>query len=63
MLKFEIQRSEPLVIDYKYCVIDYTILKIFWHKLWLLRFEIQCSKTLIIDYMPMVINYHFVKQL
>jgi len=63
MLKFEIQHSEPLVIDYEYCVIDYTILKIFCHKLWLLRFEIQRSKTFVIKYMPMVINYYFVKKL
>jgi len=63
MFRFENQRLEILVIDYKCCVIDYISLKMFYHKLWLLKFEIQRSKTLVIDYMLMVNDYYFVKQL
>jgi len=32
-LDFKNQRLETLVINYKYCVIDYTSFKIFYHKL------------------------------
>jgi len=46
MFRFENQHLETLVIDYKCCVIDYTSLKMFYHKLWLLKFEIQRSKTI-----------------